>query len=116
MPLYYQWYYEHDIIPGMLNHIVYMPVISYYICIGENKSFYCIVPATIRSAGRYYCQVENQYGVVNSTIATVAVTTVLTVRSPLVDSRFTYSPNLASNKEFSIPEVQEYTSSKDLTS
>ena len=24
MPLYYQWYYEHDILHGMFNHIVYM--------------------------------------------------------------------------------------------
>ena len=70
-PLQYQWYYEDNIIDGMLSLIVYMPITS--CLIGENKSFYSIFPVTIMNAGRYYCQVKNQYGEVNSTVATLAV-------------------------------------------
>ena len=84
--------------------------------VGENKGFYCIAAATLRSAGRYYCQVKNQYGVANSAVATVTVTVSLTTRSPSVDTNFTYLPNLISNKEFFMPKMQENVCQDDSTS
>ena len=41
--------------------------------IGENGSTYIIFSATIRDVGHYYCQVQNQYGKVNSDSAKVTV-------------------------------------------
>ena len=54
---------------------------------GENNSSYTIHPVTVSSAGRYYCQIENQYGVVNSTVATVTVTTSSTIIHPSLGKR-----------------------------
>ena len=82
--------------------------------VGENKGFYCIAAATLRSAGHYYCQVKNQYGVTNSAVATVAVTVSPTTRSPSVDTSFTYLSNLISNKVFSMPQM--HICQEDLTS
>ena len=50
--------------------------------IDGNKSYYSIYPATVRHAGHYYCQVENQYGVEISATATVAVSTSQTTNIP----------------------------------
>ena len=83
-----------------------MPITSCFA--GEKQSFYCIDSITVRDAGRYYCQVENQYGIANSrsTVVAVTVTASLSARppsveedvnySPSLDSVFTYSPNLGS--------------------
>ena len=60
--------------------------------IGENRSFFSVFPVTIRNAGRYYCQVKNQYGAVSSTIAMVVVTSSPTSQPPSNSSGFTYSP------------------------
>ena len=68
---------------------MYMPIISYCF-IGEIKSYYCIHSVTTRNVGHYFCQVKNQYGVVNSDIATVIVTTLPTARNSSLDTRFTY--------------------------
>ena len=79
LPLSYQWYFEDDKIDGKLNHCVhYIPIISCFT--GENNPSYTIHPVTVSNAGRYYCQIENQYGVVNSTVATVIVTTLSTAK------------------------------------
>ena len=41
--------------------------------IGENESTCAISSATIKNMGHYYCQVQNQYGKVNSNPAKVTV-------------------------------------------
>ena len=81
--------------------------------VGENESFYTIFPATVRNAGQYYCEVINQYGVINSSTATVTVTYNATARHPSVDSTWTYCPNLASHKKVAI---QDTTPSANLKS
>ena len=85
---------------------MYLLIINHFA--DGNKSFYSIDPVTVRDAGHYYCQVENQYGIANSrsTVVTVTVTASLSTRpssidvdftySPSLDSVFTYSPNLGS--------------------
>ena len=79
----YQWYFEDDKINGMFNHSVHYMCGYIISCFaGENNSSYTIHPVTVSNAGRYYCQIENQYGVVNSTIATVTVTTSSTAIHP----------------------------------
>ena len=110
-PLQFQWYYEDNIIDGMLSQIVYIPITS--CLIGENKSFYSIFPVTIMNAGHYYCQVKNQYGEVNSTITALTVTKTPTVQQ---GSRFTYTPNILSNKRLAVPQIQSITPSADLGS
>ena len=82
MPLYYQWYYENEIIHGMLHYIMYI-LITINLFIGEHKPYYRIFPVTILDAGYYYCQVKNQYGIVNSKIATVTVTTMSPIMAGL---------------------------------
>ena len=96
MPLCYQWYYENDIMPGMLHHIMYM-LITINLSIGENKPYCCIFPVTILNAGCYYCQVKNQYDVVNSKVATVTVITMSPIMKqfPSKDWKFTYLPVIA---------------------
>ena len=81
-PLNYQWYFEDDKIDGIYisYHVHCMPIINYFI--GEDKSSYTIHPVTVSNAGRYYCQIKNQYGVMNSTVATVTVTTSSTIIHP----------------------------------
>ena len=83
-----------------------MPITSCFA--GEKQSFYSIDSITVRDAGCYYCQVENQYGIANSrsTVVAVTVTASLSARlpsgeedvnySPSLDSVFTYSSNLGS--------------------
>ena len=90
MPLFYQWYYEDDILHGMLHHIVHMTITSCFT--GEIKSFYSIYPVTIRNAGRYYCQVKNLYGAVNSENATMIVSTSSTANIPSALPGCTHSP------------------------
>ena len=69
-----------------------------YLCFtGQSKSYCCIFPATIRNAGCYYCQVKNHYGAVNSSIATLMVTTSSTARKPSVASGFCYIPSIMEN-------------------
>ena len=93
-PLQYQWYYENDIIPGMLNHTMYIHVCNELLhCIGERKPYCCIFPATTRSAGHYFCQVKNVYGIVNSNIATVIVTTSSIAKKHSIVSGFCYNPS-----------------------
>ena len=113
-PLQFQWYYEDNIIDGMLSQIVYMSITS--CLIGENKSFYSIFPVTIMNAGRYYCQVKNQYGEVNSTIATLTVTMTPTAQHSSEDSSFTYTPNIVSDKGLAVPQIQGIHPSADLGS
>ena len=69
-PLYYQWYFEENEIPGMYVNYCHNQL---FFLTGENKSFYFIFPVTTRYAGRYYCQVKNQYCTVDSAVATVIV-------------------------------------------
>ena len=72
-PLHYQWYRNSRQIIGMLNHICsYMSVVIY--CTIGKESFYCICSVTKSNAGRYHCEVKNQYGKNRSTFATVTVT------------------------------------------
>ena len=114
-PLQFQWYYEDNIVDGTLtSQIVYMSITS--CLIGENKSFYSIFPVTIRNAGCYYCQVKNQYGEVNSTIAILTVTMTPTIQHSSEDSRFTYIPNVVSSKGLAVPQIQGITPSADLRS
>ena len=75
---------------------MYIPITN---CFADgNKSVYLIDPITVRDAGRYYCQVENQYGIAysRSIVVTVTVTASLSARPPSVDEEFTYSPSLDS--------------------
>ena len=81
---------------------------------GENKPYYSVFPATIRTAGCYYCQVKNQYGVVKSPIVTVIVTTSLTAGNSSVSSGFSYIPlikeestTLLSNKGVIMQQTQD---------
>ena len=90
-PLQFQWYYEDNIVDGMLSQIVYMPITS--CLIGENKSFYGIFPVTIRNTGHYYCQIKNQYGEVNSTIVTLTVTKMPRALHSSKHSRFSSTPS-----------------------
>ena len=99
VPLSYQWYFEGDKIDGKLNHCAhYMPIMSCFI--GENNPSYTIHPVTVSNAGHYYCQIENQYGVVNSTVATVIVTTLSTTKhlslgkSLLYIARYLFGPTI----------------------
>jgi len=89
---------------------------------GENKSYHAIFPATIMNAGHYYCQIENQYGVVNSAIATVTVTS-QTAKHPSKNIGFTYSQltmekseNLVSYEGLTMSQMQHSTHSADLES
>ena len=50
--------------------------------IDQNKSYYTIFPATERNTGHYYCQVQNQYGSVDSEAALVVVTPLKVVPPP----------------------------------
>ena len=63
--------------------------------------------------GHYYCQIKNQYGVINSAVATVTITALLTPITPSVNSRFTYPPT---NTEFGMPQMEKYTLPVDLES
>ena len=78
------------VINGTLKMIKLLVLKSHYVhCIltincfvGENKSSYTIHPVSVGNAGRYYCEIENQYGVVNSTVTTVTVSTLSTPTHP----------------------------------
>ena len=113
-PLQFQWYYEDNIIDGTLSQIVYMPITS--CLIGKNKSFCGIFPVTIKNAGRYYCQVKNQYGEENSTIVTLTVTKTPTAQHSSEYSRFTYTQNIVSDKGLTVPQIQGIHPSADLGS
>ena len=115
-PLQFQWYYEDNIIDGMLSQIVFMPITSCYtyIYVGENKSFYSICPVTISSAGRYYCQVKNQCGEVYSTTTNLTVTMTPTAQHSSKISGFTYTPNI--DKGLAVLQTQGVTPSADLRS
>ena len=113
-PLQFQWYYEDNIVDGMLSQIVYMSITS--CLIGENKSYYGIYPVTIRNAGRYYCQVKNQYGEENSTIVTLIVTKTPTAQHSSEHSKFTYTRNIVSDKGLTVPQIQGIHPSADLGS
>ena len=106
-PLCYQWYFEQSIIPGMLNHSHYVNHIIACYFIGENESTYTISSATIRNAGHYYCQVQNQYGKVNSDPAKVTVNDHLKLEG---------STTLLSNEELAISQIQDFTSQTDAES
>ena len=99
-PLQFQWYYEKNIIDGMLSQIVFMPITNYYMYtyVGENRSFYSIFPVTIRNAGCYYCQVKNQYGEVYSTTTTLTVTMTPAAQHSSEHSRLTYTLNRLSDQ------------------
>ena len=93
-PLYYQWHYEDNILHGILKSYSYC-VATFYLLLhfaGENKPYCGIFPATVRNTGRYYCQVKNHYGIVNSSIATLVVTTSSKARKPPAATGFCYAP------------------------
>jgi len=75
------------------------------------------------NAGRYYCQIENQYGIVNSKIATVTVTMLQTANHPSRNIGFTYSQltvekseSLVSYEGLTMSQIQDSTYSTDLKS
>ena len=77
----------------MFNHTVFMLIANQIICFtGENKPYYSVFPATRNTAGRYFCQVKNQYGIVKSPITRIIVTTSPTARNSSVSSGFSYAP------------------------
>lgn len=75
---------------------------------GENKSFYCIYPATMSNSGHYYCKVENQYGAKKSRSAIVTVITLPTATDSATDSAVA---NLVSKMQ-----IQDATLSADVKS
>jgi len=75
------------------------------------------------NVGCYYCQVENQYGVVNSATAIVTVTMLQTAKNPSRNIGFTYaqltmekSKNLVSYEGLTMSQTQDSTYSADLES
>ena len=108
VPLCYQWYFESQEMPGMLNYIVAIHSSTQLLFIGQNNSMYFIYSATKKSAGHYYCQIKNRYGEVISTIAVVTVT--LPTYFPLK------SISMVFNKELSMYKMQDSTSLTDLQS
>lgn len=111
IPLHYQWYYENKVLLGTCSHIVFIDMICCFI--GENKSFYSVFPVTIMSAGHYYCEVENEYGIVRSKIATVTVMISSISKHSSVGSVFTYSQSI---EEKSTLLSQDIITSADLES
>ena len=92
-PLYYQWHYKDEIMPGMYLCIIDIHACNLYLCFtGQDKSYCEIFPATSRNTGCYYCQVKNQYGVVSSSTTTLIVTTLSSTASGLC-----YTPLITEN-------------------
>ena len=77
---------------------------DYHCFTGENKSYYCIFPVSIRDKGRYYCRVKNEFGEVNSAVTTVTVSPI--IRHPSLDIKFRYAPMVPPNKAFTLPHTR----------
>ena len=87
---------------------------------GENRSLYSIFSVTTRCAGRYYCQVKNQYGTVDSAVATVIVTTSSMSAHPPQHSSVCYAVLPAERvnvvSKLTVSHSQDSVSSEDLES
>ena len=82
--------------------------------LGANTSSYSILSTAIRNAGRYYCQVDNQYGTAHSGTAIVTVTE---ARRTSVISEATCSKDLPlKQKSSNVPQIKDFTSSAELES
>ena len=91
---------------------MYVYLISDFI--GQNKSYYSIFPATERNTGRYYCQVKNHYGSVDSETAMVYITTLAVSPPSSESSRFAYPPlpESQTNKRLTTCEINDPTPSE----
>ena len=109
-PLSYQWYFEQNKIPGMLNYIMWIMHITHCF-IGGMKSSYTIHFPSKRNIGVYYCQIQNQYGKVDSNPAMVIVKEQYS-SSP----RSKESTTLHYDEGLTISQIQDSTSPIDLES
>ena len=73
---------------------------------GENKSYYCIFPVTIRDIGCYYCRVKNKFGEVTSAVTTVTVTS---IRHPSLHSKFRNAPMVLPDEARTLPHTRKTT-------
>ena len=94
----------------MLNHTMSITLIAHCF-IDAKKPSYTIRFANISHAGRYYCQVQNQYGKVDSDPAKVTVK-----EHNSSSSRSKKSTPLHSSKGFTRSQIQDSTSPTDLES